>query len=157
MAVRPAHLRGGPMDGHDGEVVTPSPEIVTMGANGGFIYRLAGIKDGVVQYRYDAPASRRALVAAGVAPSLAAFAVDDTHAANLLLNGSTPDPGETGMQVPVEVKRYSDRWELWANVNGKDVLVEKLPRSAFPDDDSDGIKQWVEASVQALAAEAMKG
>lgn len=155
MSLRPAHLRGGPLDGHDGEVVTPSPDTLSMGAQGGFIYRLQGLKGGVLQYAYDAPASRRALVAAGVAPSLASFAdVGSSYEAGLLLNGAQPEP--EGVSITADVKRYADRWELWASVEGAPaVLLEQLPRSAFPDDDSDGLREWVEAATHALAQEAM--
>lgn len=152
--LKPAHLTGGPLDGHLGEAVDAPPVLnMSVGDRSGFIYRLAGLQDGVLQYRYDAPASRTALVEGGVAPSLAAFAVD----APQLLNGTTPDPDHDGITVPTTVHRYADRWELWAEVGGVSQLVEKLPREAFPDDDTDGLKQWVEASVQALATEAMKG
>jgi hypothetical protein len=157
MTTRPAHLRGGPLDGHDGEVQTPSPTEVRMGRGGGFIYQLQGVKDGVVQYAYAAMASRAALIEAGVAPDLASFAMGDTYAARQLLNGDTPPEDTDGMSVPVEVRRYPDRWELHAEVGGRQTLVESLPRGAFSDDDTDGLKQWVESSVDALAKEATKG
>lgn len=156
MSLRPAHLRGGPLDGHNGEVVTPSPDVLPIGPTGGFIYRLQGLKDGVLQYRYDAKASRRALVAAGVAPDLAAFAVDDVHTAQQLLNGQAPATPDDGVAITVDVRRYADRWELWASLEGgQPMLLEQLPREAFPDDDTDTLKEWVEASTHALAQEAM--
>lgn len=150
MKTRPAHLIGGPLDGHDGEVVTPAPEHLLMGENGGFVYRLETIKDGVVRFRYDPKGTRARLTDLGLHPNLL-DAADDRDTAGLLAAGARLD-GAPQTAFDVQIHRFEDRWEL--HVGG--TLVEQQPRAAFGDDDTNGLAQWAEAAVHALAQEAMR-
>lgn len=139
-------LIGGPWDGYVYDsVLCPSQKTFQ-----GFVYQLGPGPTGRTAYLYDAAASHRALIANDHDPQLAAQALNPQE-------GLRPDDTHDGMTVPVEVRRYPDRWELWATVGDTPTLVESLPRAAFADGDTDGLKQWVEASVDALAQEAMKG
>lgn len=147
---RLAQLHGGPYDGEVGETVSPLPDPLLLGDNGGFVYRLQGVKDGQVRYRYSPSETRRRLLDLGVHPSLAAQAGErDTGRALAVGASLTPDQGSA---FTAEVQRFPDRWELKVN----DTLVERLPRAAFGDDDTAGLAQWAEAAVHALAQEATR-
>lgn len=151
MKTRPARLIGGPLDGHDGEVVTPAPEHLLMGENGGFVYRLETIKDGIVRFRYDPKGTRARLTDLGLHPDLLRQVDEDPAAQQLARTGGHLEPQQQ-TAFDVEIHRFDDRWEL--HVGG--TLVEQQPRAAFGDDDTDALAQWAESAVHALAQEAMR-
>ncbi len=151
MSTRPATLIGGPADGLDGEAVSPLPDVLLMGANGGFVYRLDTVKDGRVRYRYDPKGTRARLLDLGMHPDLLRQVDQDPAAAQLARVGGRLEPQEQ-TAFDVQIHRHADRWEL--HVGGR--LVEQQPRAAFADDDTEALKQWAEAAVHALAQEAMR-
>lgn len=154
MATRSAQLTGGPLDGADGEVVCApaAPDHLFMGPSGGFVYTLRGVKDGQLQYRYDQSATRRKLTDLGVPLSLRDEATRDSRsAAGAMLAGGSHEPSTT---FNVTVQQYADRFELLVG----DTLVEQQPREAFVnaagETDTEGLRQWAESAVHALAQEA---
>jgi hypothetical protein len=151
VSLRPAVLLSGPLDGQGGEVVSPLPDHLAMGENGGFIYRLDTVKDGVVRFRYDPRATRARLTDLGLHPDLLRQVDDDPAAQQLARTGGHLEPQQQ-TAFDVQIRRFDDRWEL--HVGG--TLVEQQPRAAFRDDDTDALAQWAESAVHALAQEALR-
>ncbi len=143
----PAKMVGGPMAKQTGEVVTPAPEWLYFGANGGFCYRLdanatprkiAGRVPAL--YRYDRQATAEKLKLLGIPLSLVDQAVSDDATALQMTarpEGYRERPEIGGSEVDVRIELHADEWQVW--VAGE--LEHTLPRGSIDPDDAEAVRE----------------